>query len=82
MFFQSRRRSCLKNPITPNSYLAMMESWNTKQNAEKKKLLHESYSIKRLEADFHKSIVTPVKPVLNREIWHFSKLKVTSISAK
>lgn len=30
-----------------------------KTKCREKKLLHESYSIKRLEADFHKSIVTP-----------------------
>lgn len=58
MFFQSRRKSCLKNPIAPNSYLAMMESCNTKLNVEKRRHVTESYFMKWQEENFQKNSLT------------------------
>lgn len=44
MFFQSRRKSCLKNPIAPNSYLAMMRSCKTQHVVRKKFSRMSKYS--------------------------------------
>lgn len=42
MFFQRRRRSCLKKSIAPRSYLTMMVSWKKKYSMRKSEKLHSS----------------------------------------